>query len=83
MTPSYKEAPHSIQVLLEDYCRQDPYGLKPSTLYSNIVGTLETNSVPITAVLFEVSESLVWMIKDHAAKNPKKTLTPVKTFPII
>ena len=66
---SYNEASPSIQVMLEEYCRLDPHGLRPSTLYSNIVGTLETNSVTVTAVLFDVSVSLVWMIKDEVSKK--------------
>ena len=65
---SYTDMPHSIQVMLEEYCRQDPHGLRPSTLYSNIAGTLETNSVTVTAVLFDVSVSLVWMIKEEVGK---------------
>jgi hypothetical protein len=65
----YSETSPSIQVMLEEYCRQDSYGLRPSTLYNNIAGTLETNSVPVTAVLFDVSVSLVWMIKDQLTKS--------------
>lgn len=66
---SYNEVSPSIQIMLEEYCRQDPHGLRPSTLYSNIAGTLETNSVAVTAVLFDVSVSLVWMIKDAMEKK--------------
>ena len=65
----YSDASPSIQIMLEEYCRQDPHGLRPSTLYNNIVGTLETNSVTVTAVLFDVSVSLVWMIKDEVSKK--------------
>ena len=68
MKPYHSMSP-SIQVMLEEYCRSDPYGLKPSTLYNNIVGTLETNSVPVTSALFEVSVSLVWMIRDELEKK--------------
>lgn len=71
---SYNEVSPSIQVMLEEYCRQDPHGLRPSTLYSNIAGTLETNSVTVTAVLFDVSVSLVWMIKDDMAKKKAEGL---------
>lgn len=66
---SYNEVSPSIQIMLEEYCRQDPHGLRPSTLYSNIAGTLETNSVAVAAVLFDVSVSLVWMIKDAMEKK--------------
>jgi len=69
----YRDASPSIQIMLEEYCRQDPHGLRPSTLYSNIAGTLETNSVTVTAVLFDVSVSLVWMIKDEVSKKSLST----------
>jgi hypothetical protein len=65
----YNEMSRSIQLMLEDYCRQDAYGLRPSSLYSNIAGTLLTNSVPVTAALFDVSVSLVWLIKDEMEKS--------------
>lgn len=71
---SYNEVSPSIQIMLEEYCRQDPHGLRPSTLYSNIAGTLETNSVAVTAVLFDVSVSLVWMIKDAMEKKKAEGL---------
>ena len=71
---SYNEASPSIQVMLEEYCRLDPHGLRPSTLYSNIAGTLETNSVAVTAVLFDASISLVWMIKDDMEKKKAEGL---------
>ena len=71
---SYNEVSPSIQIMLEEYCRQDPHGLRPSTLYSNIAGTLETNSVAVTAVLFDVSVSLVWMIKDDMEKKKAEGL---------
>lgn len=77
---SYKSIPYSIQVLLEDYCRCDEHGLRPSTLYNNIAGTLETNSVPVTAVLYDVSVSLVWMIKEEISKQtPEKRVKGLDT----
>lgn len=59
----YNELPVGIQVMLEGYCFNDPYGLHPSTLYKNICGTISTVSTIDTAKIFAVSMSLVEMIK--------------------
>ncbi len=72
---TYRELPQSVQVMLEDYCRIEGHGLRPSVLYQNIVETLQTNSVAVTAVLYELSISLVWMIRESSEKNPSKGLT--------
>lgn len=67
---TYNSTTHAIQVMLEAYCRHDNHIVQPHELYNAIVKSLETSSVVVTAVIFDISISLVWMIKDeHEAKN--------------
>lgn len=59
----FEELDSDVQSLIEQYCKEDPHGLSPKTLYKNIVGTVQTVSVSDTAKIFEVSQSLVQKIK--------------------
>jgi hypothetical protein len=59
----YNQLSQGIQVMLEGYVASDPYGLKPSTLYKNIAGSLHSSSPEQVAKIFEVSETLCEMIQ--------------------
>lgn len=57
----YKDLPHSIQVLLEGYAQEDPYGLSPVSLYNNIANS--SGSSEDLAKIFNVSLSLIESIR--------------------
>ena len=57
----YKDLPHSIQVMLEGYAQEDPYGLSPATLYNNIANS--SGSSEDLAKIFNVSLSLIESIR--------------------
>lgn len=57
----YKELPPSIQVLLEGYAQEDPYGLSPVSLYNNIANS--SGSSEDLAKIFNVSLSLIESIR--------------------
>jgi len=59
----FNEVSPSIQVMVEGYAINDPYGLQPSTLYKNIAGSLQTSTPEKVAKIFEVSVSLCEMIQ--------------------
>ena len=59
---SYEDLSTSIKLMLEDAVSSDPYGLSPSTLYKNIVGSLKTVPVDELSKIMEVSLSLIMMI---------------------
>ena len=59
----YKELPPSVQVLLEGYAQEDPYGLSPVTLYNNIVNS--SGPAVELAKIFDVSICLIELIKDQ------------------
>ena len=62
----YKDLPHSIQVMLEGYAQEDPYGLSPATLYNNIVKS--SGPAAELAKIFNVSLSLIesiWSINEQ------------------
>lgn len=59
----FNELPMGIQTMIEGYAINDPYGLKPSTLYKNIAGS--TGPAEQVAKIFEVSLSLVEMIREQ------------------
>ena len=59
----YEDLSPSIQVLIENYCQKDPYGLSPKTLYQNIVNSLETGRIDKVAEIYGVSLSLCEMIQ--------------------
>lgn len=59
----FHEMPMSIQTMIEGYAINDPYGLKPSTLYRNIANS--TGPAEQVAKIFEVSLSLVEMIREE------------------
>lgn len=65
----YNELTPSIQVMLEDAVSTDPYGLKPQSLYKNIVGTLQSTDDFKTAEIFEVSPTLCTMIREENESN--------------
>ena len=57
----YKELPPSVQVLLEGYAQEDPYGLSPVSLYNNIANS--SGSSEDLAKIFNVSLSLIESIR--------------------
>ena len=57
----YKDLPHSIQVMLEGYAQEDPYGLSPVSLYNNIANS--SGSSEDLAKIFNVSLSLIESIR--------------------
>ena len=57
----YKELPPSVQVLLEGYAQEDPYGLSPVSLYNNIADS--SGSSEDLAKIFNVSLSLIESIR--------------------
>ena len=57
----YKELPPSVQVLLEGYAQEDPYGLSPVSLYNNIANS--SGSAEDLAKIFNVSLSLIESIR--------------------
>jgi hypothetical protein len=59
----FHEVSPSIQVMVEGYAINDPYGLQPSTLYNNIVGSLKSSTPEKVAKIFAVSVSLCEMIE--------------------
>ena len=61
----YKDVSPAIQVMIENYCQEDEYGLQPSTLYRNIANSLESGRVDKVAEIFEVSISLCEMIQEE------------------
>jgi len=61
----YEETTPAIQLLLENYCQQDPHGLSPKSLYINITKSLQTSRVDKVAELFNVSLSLCELIQEE------------------
>lgn len=57
----FKDLSPSVQVLLEGYAQEDPYGLSPATLYNNIVNS--SGSAEDLAKIFNVSLSLIETIR--------------------
>ncbi len=57
----FKDLSPSVQVLLEGYAQEDPYGLSPVTLYNNIVNS--SGSSEDLAKIFNVSLSLIESIR--------------------
>ena len=60
----YKDLPHSIQVMLEGYAQEDPYGLSPVTLYNNIVNS--SGPAVELAKIFDVSIIAMGLTQDDA-----------------
>lgn len=60
----YKDLPQTIQLMLEDVVSSDPYGLKPESLYRNIIGSLKGTPAFKVAEIMEVSMSLIDMIEE-------------------
>ena len=59
----FKDLSPSVQVLLEGYAQEDPYGLSPVTLYNNIVNS--SGPAVELAKIFDVSICLIELIKDQ------------------
>lgn len=57
----FKDLSPSVQVLLEGYAQEDPYGLSPVSLYNNIVNS--SGSSEDLAKIFNVSLSLIESIR--------------------
>lgn len=68
---SYSELSNSIQILLEDHCRNNRFENNPSELYSGIVETVKHASPSLTAKTFNISVSLVEMIKSEVDNDCK------------
>ena len=52
----YEELPETLKRKLENYVLSDPYGLRPGTLYKNIVGSLHgTPSDKVAMIIWMVS----------------------------
>lgn len=61
---NYRDIPESIQVMVEQHCADMNFSITPHKLVSEIEEMLERFSVPVVAILFEISPSLVWAIRD-------------------
>jgi hypothetical protein len=61
----YENVSPSIQILIENYCQEDEYGLQPKTLYNNIANSLQSGRVDKVAEIFDVSLSLCEMIQEE------------------
>ena len=62
----FKDLSPSVQVMLEGYAQEDPYGLSPATLYNNIVKS--SGPAAELAKIFNVSLSLIesiWSINEQ------------------
>ena len=57
----YDELDESIRLELEEVIKNDPYRLKPETLYKNIYNS--TGSITKLAEIFDVKASVVRKIK--------------------
>ena len=62
---AYAELPNSIQLMIEDAVSTDNYGLQPTTLYKNVVGSLKSSSPEQVSKIFEISLTLCEMIKNE------------------
>lgn len=59
----FKDLSPSVQVLLEGYAQEDPYGLSPVSLYNNIANSSSSGSSEDLAKIFNVSLSLIESIR--------------------
>ena len=59
----YEDLSPSLKERIEEICSEDPYGLKPTTLYRNIYNS--TGTINQLATTFEVMPSLVVEIKEN------------------
>lgn len=63
----YKDVPHSIKVLLEDYClnREDTLiGNNPEKLFENITTLLKSHSPHVVSKILKISETFIIMINE-------------------
>jgi hypothetical protein len=60
----YNKLRHVTKSLLEEAVRADELSLKPDSLYKNIMKTLEVSNSKVTAKIFGVSESLIYLIQE-------------------